>query len=287
MSSVQGILCLVLLIFSSISMAGIVADEKPYYPNDFYQSLDTGLRDSALMNKLFEILSKSHVPGSGHDTVKEKCEPMDHGCYQQQVLGYSRARSIMFGEIHLVSTPDGYGVLDVYCEQLATNKDFKKSPPGPGRIPDAAVLNTEHTWPQSRFNRSMSKDTQKSDLHHLYPTQSEMNSIRGNHKFAEVDVPDRALPCSNSKFGSSQGRSEDFFEPPNAHKGNVARALFYFSVRYHIEIDSVEEAFLRKWHRQDPADAFEQDRNETIYKIQGDRNPFIDHPELVSEISDF
>jgi len=286
MSSVQRILCLVLLIFSSISRAGIVAIEKPYYPTDFYQGLDTGLRDSALMNKLFEILSKSHVPGNGHDTVKEKCEPMDRDCYQQQVLGYSRARTIMFGEIHLVSTPDGYGVLDVYCEQLATNKDFKKSPPGPGQIPDPAVLNTEHTWPQSRFTTAFNTEMQKSDLNILYPVKSNANSSRSNLKFGDVtDVTSQ--PCTASKRGHMASGRDSYFEVPPAHKGNAARSVFYYSVRYKTPITPDEEASLRAWHQADPPDAFEQERNELVYKHQRERNPFIDHPELVDLIKDF
>jgi endonuclease I len=192
------------------------------------------------------------------------------------------------GQIHLQNNSGQYFVKDVYCEKEFTNSDFGGVQDiGPGRIPSQSKLNTEHTWPQSRFNSGISKDVQKSDLHHLYPTQSDMNAIRGNHKFGEVDVPDRALPCPTSKYGTAKGSHEDIFEPPTAHKGNVARALFYFSIRYRLHIDPQEEAFLKKWHQQDPVDSDELDRNEQIYKIQGNRNPFIDHPELVSLISDF
>ncbi|RYZ68005.1 MAG: nuclease, partial [Proteobacteria bacterium] len=78
-----------------------------------------------------------------------------------------------------------------------------------------------------------------------------------------------------------------FFEPPDAHKGNVARALFYFSVRYNIKIDPIEENFLKAWNKADPVDQEESGRNEAIMKIQGNRNPFVDFPELADSIGDF
>lgn len=279
------ILCMV-----STASAVTLTKQIPYYGSEFYSHVAAGKRDKALIQELQDILESRHQRNSGApDSVNANCDTAGSDCYSHQPIGYSAARRVLMGQIHLSGSPGNYAVRDVYCEKEFTNRDFGGSDQvGPGKTPQDSIINTEHTWPQSRFNRSFSKDTQKSDLHHLYPTHSQMNSIRGNHKFAEVDVPDRPLPCSNSsKFGTVQGRSEDYFEPPNAHKGNVARALFYFSVRYHIEIDPTEEAFLRKWHRQDPADTFEQERNETIYKVQGNRNPFIDHPELVEEISDF
>jgi deoxyribonuclease-1 len=260
-----------------------------YYGDDFYQTIAAGTRDEDLIQDLRDILESRHQRVSGSlDKVGVTCDTASRDCYQHTSVGYSTARRILMGQIHLQNNAGHYSVKDVYCEIEFDNGHFGGADViGPGKIPKNSVLNTEHTWPQSRFNSAMGKDIQKSDLHHLYPTHSEMNSIRGNHKFGDVTVPDRALPCTTSKYGTANGSSEDVFEPPTAHKGNVARALFYFSVRYRLAIDPREEAFLRKWHTLDPVDAAEISRNEQIYKVQGNRNPFIDHPELVSEISDY
>ncbi|MDX9731610.1 MAG: endonuclease [Bdellovibrionales bacterium] len=265
-----------------------LSKQNTYYGSDFYSEVASGKKDKDLIATLRKILESRHLRNDGEmDTVGAQCDAAARDCYQHRSVGYSTARKYLMGQLHLEGTSEAdYSVRDVYCEREYTNRDLGRGI-GPGRVPSANVINTEHTWPQSRFNGSMSKDTQKSDLHHLFPTHSEMNSIRGNHKFGEVTVPDRALPCPTAKFGSANGTSEDVFEPPTAHKGNVARSLFYFSVRYKLAIQPSEEAFLRKWHRLDPVDADEAERNHAIFLIQGNRNPFIDHPELVDLISDF
>ena len=77
------------------------------------------------------------------------------------------------------------------------------------------------------------------------------------------------------------------FEPPVEHKGNVARALFYFAVRYDMRIAAHEEFFLRQWNVIDPVDDEEIARNNEIERLQGNRNPFIDDAALVELIEDF
>jgi deoxyribonuclease I len=77
------------------------------------------------------------------------------------------------------------------------------------------------------------------------------------------------------------------FEPPAEHRGNAARAIFYMSVRYDKELPEKLEATLRQWHRDDPVDAAEIERCDEIERLQGNRNLFIDRPELVDLIADF
>ena len=155
---------------------------------------------------------------------------------------------------------------------------------GPGKIPNSNVLNCEHTWPQSKFSGRFSKGLQKSDLHHLYPTDSRANSVRGNYEFDNVNgTPVNYENCTASQTEGHGGA----FEPPNDHKGNVARALFYFSVRYDMSINANQERVLREWDKLDPIDAEEINRNEIIFNVQNNRNPFIDFPHLVSLISNF
>lgn len=265
-----------------------ISPEIPYYGEDFYRQIQQrDLKDEKLISMLREILVRKHIRQDGRmDKITDSCDMASRGCYGHNSIGYKTARKVIMGKLHLDGS--GKAVHEVYCQKMYTRSDFSSGPyPGPDQTPNDRILNVEHTWPQSRFNHNMEKSTQKADLHHLFPTHSEMNRIRGNMKFGEVEVPEFALPCPESKMGHIRGSSADFFEPPDAHKGNVARALFYFSIRYKLKIDPVEERFIRDWHKEDPVDEEEKERNEKIQQIQGNRNPFIDFPELVALISDF
>lgn len=193
-------------------------------------------------------------------------------------IGYNNARKVIMGDIYLEGGGSQFYVTDVYCQQ-----EYKS--PGPGKVPSHTVINVEHTWPQSHFS-GPEKGKQKSDLHHLFPSDSQLNSIRGNHPFGEVDVTLQNLDCECSRFGLNRS-GDTVFEPPVEHRGNVARALFYFSVRYGMDIDSEQESVLRKWHEQDPVDDAERIRHDEIKEIQGNVNPFIENPHWVDTVSDF
>jgi endonuclease I len=153
--------------------------------------------------------------------------------------------------------------------------------------------NREHVWAQSHgdFGTSAGPGT---DLHHLRPEDVQVNSIRGNKDFDN----------GGSSFTNSGGSLTDSnsFEPRDAVKGDVARMVLYMAVRYEGDDswpdlepnDAVTNgsvpyhgrlSVLKAWNDEDPPDAFEERRNEVIYdSYQGNRNPFIDHPEWVEAI---
>lgn len=192
------------------------------------------------------------------------------------VIDYRLARTYLFGELHY-----GNGIItDVYCDQEYDAKDGV----GRGKIPSPQALNCEHTWPQSKFESHPQKEVIKVDLHHLYPATTMANSTRSNHPFGEVKGKN---VCGTSYLGYIFGTRMVGFQPPEHHRGNVARAMFYISARYSMPIDPVQESYLRKWHVLDPIDTFEQLRNKKIQQIQGNNNPFIDDPSLVNTVRDF
>ena len=149
--------------------------------------------------------------------------------------------------------------------------------------------NTEHTFAQSWFNPD--SNIKKSDLHHLFITQMEVNSSRGNYPFDYVVNHTTAnVYYNNTPLQSYRGNNVlgiTAFEPPHNFKGNVARALLYFNTRYG---DSLTQgninmiSTLRDWHIADPPDAAEVQRNQLVQSFQGNRNPFVDHPEFVNRI---
>ncbi|MGZ3805110.1 MAG: endonuclease I family protein [Pseudobdellovibrionaceae bacterium] len=278
----------VLLLLASSSYAATYSQEIPYYGAQFYQDLSAGVSNEALKQSLKTVLRSSHLKTSGSlDQIVKSCSGSD--CYTHISLGYERARMFMMGVYYLIDNGNGtYAIHDVYCDTDKVTSDFVNgNPPGPNVIPDGSILNTEHTWPQSRFSGRYDREMQKSDLHHLYPTDNELNSIRGNNPFGEVVRDSKSLKCPASRTGKPANGNQEVFESPKNHRGNVARALFYFSTRYDLAIDPNQEATLRKWNKEDPVDEEEIRRNDAIQGVQGNRNPFVDYPELVDKISDF
>ena len=200
-------------------------------------------------------------------------------------LGYKkRAKKELFGNLHLEEDGDGYFILDVYCGLVVRNNV------GPGRIPRNNEMNTEHTWPQSKGSK---REPARGDLHHLYPTYSSANSARSNHLFGEVDGENATKNCPMSQRGkiidpkTFLKTSIYGFQPPQEHRGNVARAMFYVSAKYNYPLSFLEEYYLKKWHLEDPVDNAEIQRNSKIQGLQGNRNPFIDYPDLVLRIENF
>jgi hypothetical protein len=264
-----------------------------YYGNEFLSNYqEKKLPSDQLKSALFTILSGGHVKNENSgDSIYPNCASADtpSKCTEHHPLGYDTARRKLFGSIHLEVLASGeFAVTDVYCEQTFTDRDFKGEKTfGPDLVPSSGnIINTEHTWPQSRFTGRFPRNTQKSDLHHLFPTDSQMNSRRSSLRFGKVVKVVEPLKCPIAKLGH-QENGEIIFEPPVRHKGNIARALFYFATRYQMKISAPEEAALREWHMEDPVDAAEYERNNQVEQLQGNRNPFIDFADLIDQIENF
>lgn len=183
-----------------------------------------------------------------------------------KMISYNEARHIMFSSLDNTNGE----VCDVYSSTCISTND----------IPDPSIFNTEHSWCQSWGAVGIAK----SDLHHLYPVRSDLNSRRNNFPFCEVQ--DASWSEDGSVFGKSYSGTT-CFEPPNWHKGELARAMLYFSVRYSKPIDPEQEAFFKKWNDEYPVSSKEYQRNENINKSQGNKNPFILYPGFVNLIHDF
>lgn len=284
---VKIVILLNMISFGAQAQKALVSAKVPYYGDAFYSNLNSGISNQDLVIGLKHILRSYHLAVAGrNDQVLATCG-RNQSCYVHRAIGYSGARIFLMGKFYLRSSGGEYGVEDVYCQRDYKSSEFESQKPGPGKIPDNRILNAEHTWPQSRFNPSFPDDMQKSDMHHIYPADSHLNSVRGNHEFGEVTNDRIGFDCKTTARFGTNSKSAIVFEPPETHKGNVARALFYFSVRYDLPIREDEEAALRKWNNEDPVDAEEMDRNEKIMALQGDRNPFVDFPDLVDKISNF
>ena len=158
--------------------------------------------------------------------------------------------------------------------------------------------NREHILPRSWIKGSRLLET---DLYHVYPTDGYVNNRRGNLPFGEVGIitweSTNGSRIGQNTFGNY---TKTVFEPIDEYKGDIARTYFYMVTAYE---DIVPEwtsdqlggssypcfnewalGLLLKWHREDPVSLKEVRRNEEVSKIQGNRNPYIDYPELVEHV---
>ena len=155
--------------------------------------------------------------------------------------------------------------------------------------------NREHSFPKSWFNDEYPMFT---DLFHLYPTDGYVNNRRSNYPFGETKGETYTSANNFSKLGKStiNGYSGVVFEPNDEYKGDFARSYFYMATAYEDRIaewsspmldGSAYPAYtkwaltmLLRWAQEDPVSQKEIDRNNAVYKLQGNRNPYIDYPGL-------
>lgn len=163
--------------------------------------------------------------------------------------------------------------------------------------------NREHSVPQSWWGGTTEEteksDTMYTDLYHMYPVDGWVNNERSNYPFGDCA---NGVAKGTGKLGNCthSGYTGRVFEVADEYKGDFARSYFYMVVRYmhrvgawtngegsvvftnssykHLTPWAISQ--LLEWHRNDPVSALESARNEAVYNIQHNRNPFIDHPEL-------
>ena len=155
--------------------------------------------------------------------------------------------------------------------------------------------NREHSVPASWFNDDL---PMYADLFHVVPTDGWVNNKRSNYPFGEVNSPTWTSQ-NGSRLGNNvfSGYSGVVFEPIDSFKGDFARIYFYMATRYKDEISSWSSAMfsgnnltaygqnlMYTWHMLDPVSLKETDRNNNVYAIQQNRNPYVDNPQWVTDI---
>ncbi len=171
--------------------------------------------------------------------------------------------------------------------------------------PEGVVYNREHVFPRSWWGGTTTlSDTINTDLHHIVPSDRYVNFIKLNFAMADVGTVNTTTMNGCQQGASSvTGYTGDVFEPIDEYKGDFARFYLYIATRYQHNMIAweTENSFgndamngdpytaydtwlltnLLAWHEADPVSQKEIDRNNAVYSIQGNRNPFIDHPEYV------
>ena len=192
--------------------------------------------------------------------------------------------------------PNGM-IWDIYSDTPGRTPPYEYTPgedQGGLGVGEGFGYTREHVWPKSWYGGMIAPMC--TDVFALYPCDARVNGMRGNDPYGEVDNPTwTSMNGSRKGPNSYPGYNGDVFEPIDAFKGDLARTYFYMSTRYFGEdagwpgSASVEGATLRpwakammvEWSEDDPVSQKEIARNNAIYAIQGNRNPFIDHPEFI------
>lgn len=188
------------------------------------------------------------------------------------------------------------------CKNVKYISETDKDPNNPGCIllfwsnisipciwDSGKTWNREHVWPQSKgwFNTSGAG----SDLHHIRPADPRVNTVHGNDIYAVI-VGSSYVKTSEVNGNVTTGckSNGDYFEPVDNRKGDVARIIFYLLTRYsESDVYTITNVclsmnLLLEWNNLDPVDETEINRNDAVYKIQGNRNPFIDNSDYANLI---
>ncbi len=261
-------------------------DKKPALPSDaekYYSSL-TATSGNALLGALHDLITTTHTHYSSYSECRDKAPITDYA-------------------------QGGKSIVEFYTHETIVEYTQTGS--------DAGRWNREHVWPKALSGGLWGTDGGGADMHHIRPSEVKMNSVRADSKYGEVTggspIYSKTTSGANSKIGGYQ--KGGVFEPLDEVKGDVARIVFYVYTHYNTYanvhgttngatngqtesyfgtlhftdvISASSEAaaieLLLQWNSDDPVDSIETKRNAEVYKIQRNRNPFIDHPEYANAI---
>lgn len=232
---------------------------------DYYASLDTSSNGFTFRSKLAQLITSTHTKYTSYDGLREVFKTSDADPnISGNVIWFYSGTSISYS---------GFGS-------------------------GGGATNREHVWPKDGGKAFSETTGPGSDAHHLRPTEANLNSTRGNRQFGEVAQTASNIVKQNgsTSYDNLCYTSGNVFYPGEGYRGATARILMYVQTRWGNEnslkfvlgegscktIGDIET--LLKWHYLEPPTDEEIRRNEVVYGIQGNRNPFIDHPEYATKI---
>lgn len=263
-----------------LGITAVVHSTSPFASvaaTDYYTSI-TATGGNALLGQVHDLITSSHTKYASY------AECRDLGPTTDPALS-------------------GTGVVEFYTHETITTFSGTRG-----------TWNREHVWAQANTGGLWGTSGAGSDLHHIRPAEAQLNNDRGNKKYGEVtngsEAWSKTTSGANSKLGGHM--SGNTFEPLDNVKGDVARIVMYLYTHYNtysnvygttngngsssyfgtlkftqiISASTESEAIslLLEWNESDPVDQIERTRNEEAFKVQGNRNAFIDHPEYADAI---
>lgn len=241
-----------------------------YYSGNYYNSIDTSLRGDDFRDKLANLITTTHANYTSYAGLANAFKTTD-------------------------AVPNKSG----YITWFYTGTEVKFS----GFGGKGGQTNREHVWPKDGGSAFSETSECGSDAHHLRPTECNLNSTRGSKSFGEVEQSTQNVVNQNKSASYGDGTADSlcytsgsFFYPAAGYRGATARILMYVQTRWgnKFNLQFVDGAghsktigdfkTLMKWHLEELPTQEEINRNQAVYEIQGNRNPFIDHPEYAAYI---
>jgi endonuclease I len=259
-----------------------------------YYNAATGQTCSGLKTALKNIITTGHV-NQGYTAL-----------WNQFIASDVKPREVGSGSASVI--------WDIYSDNPSGTDPYNFTPgtgtggqqdQGSGGSAEGQFYNREHSVPLS-WHSGSTASVSGADYLHIFPTDKKVNGERANFPYGKV-ASATWTSLNGSKLGTSAvaGITGTVFEPIDEYKGDVARAFLYFVTRYQDDMStwgsnadasqafepntfpSVDIPYLRlmiQWHNLDPVSQKEIDRNNAAYSFQGNRNPFVDHPEYVNQV---
>lgn len=233
---------------------------------DYYSDLDTSSNGTTFRSKLAQLITDTHKKKTSYSGLADVYSTSDADPNKSgNIIWFYSGTSIKYS--------GGFGS-------------------------GGGATNREHVWPKDGGKAFSETTDAGSDAHHLRPTEANLNSTRGSRQFGEVSQTAANIVKQNgsTSYDNLCYASGNYFYPGEGYRGATARILMYVETRWGNQfnlkfvlgqgnsktIGDIET--LMKWHYLEPPTEEEIRRNEAVYKIQGNRNPFIDHPEYATQI---
>ena len=242
---------------------------------------------------LFTITLFAEIPAGYYHKADGKkgstlLDALNEICSNGAFLKYGSGEGYTWEGFHYTDRNDDGSVVDMYSSTIRYQTEFNS----------VDGMHIEHSLPKSWWGGL--ENYAYRDLHHLFPADSKTNITKSNLPLGEV--VNATFDNGVSKIGTTNlyNGKVKCFEPADEYKGDFARAYMYISTIYNEFYDLWDSQMMQnntypvwtneaielllKWHREDPVSEKETKRQEAVYQIQHNRNPFIDYPEMAEHI---
>lgn len=272
---------------------------------EIYGKLKNYYSQAEVINGTFRVLE---APGEEEQPVSDDCYSAYEGMTGAQIMAALHEEikdpdTVTYYNLRADKTGIDYRsngtVWDMYTTCAFTKSGYCSTV---DISTECECYNREHMVPQSWWGNDNTQ-RMRTDLHHVIPTDAFTNSKRSNNPYGEVSGTPTWSNSAGSKLGTGTYNTT-VFEPADEYKGDIARVYFYMVTCYNdkdlrqnwkgqkvftysngkLSFTSTAKALFLKWHRNDPVSEKEINRNNGVERKQGNRNPFVDMPELIEYI---